>query len=69
MAEDGEKTQLERHEGSIAAPRLRRSHSSEKEIKHDTQSVKVDKHGYPLVPQPSDNQDGPLVNQKSVFVL
>ena len=29
--------------------------------KLDGEHVKVDKHGHPLVPQPSDNKDDPLV--------
>lgn len=31
--------------------------------KADTQNLKLDKHGYALSPQPSDNKDDPLVLQ------
>lgn len=67
MAENGEKAQLARHEESISPPGLPRSHFSEKDIKPDVQPVKLDKHGYPLVPQPSENPDDPLVD--SLLVL
>lgn len=33
----------------------------EEEKKLDAENVKLDKHGFPLVPQPSDNKDDPLV--------
>ena len=39
-----------------------------KEMKPDAQNVKLDKHGYPLVPQPSDNKDDPLVGIAGEFI-
>lgn len=32
---------------------------------HGESRVKLDKHGLPLVPQPTDNDDDPLVSQPS----
>lgn len=33
--------------------------------KASTQALKLDKHGLPLVPQPSDHKDDPLVSRNS----
>ena len=32
------------------------------DVKPEPQNLKLDKHGYPLSPQPSDNKDDPLVH-------
>ena len=59
---DDSKLQPVAHEEFTATP-----HDSDKDIinekgvqDHTMQNVKLDKHGFPLVPQPSDNKDDPL---------
>ena len=62
MADSGTKAEQAAHQESIARPGMPRANSSEKELKVGVPNEKLDKHGYPLVPQPSDNIDDPLVN-------
>ena len=57
----GTKAEQGTHEENGLSQSVRRTYSSEKELKPGTQRPKVDKHGYPLVPQPSENEDDPLV--------
>ena len=61
---EGSKSQPVTHEELTTA-----FHASDKDVpnKETTESesnlnVKLDKHGFPLVPQPSDNKDDPLVS-------
>jgi hypothetical protein len=50
----------------ILAPERQESFDEDKTTKSHPDDVKLDKHGLPLVPQPSDNQDDPLV--RSIIV-
>ena len=60
--DEGEKkAEQANHEENGLSPRLVRTNSSEKDLKPEPQHAKLDKHGFPLIPQPSDNKDDPLV--------
>lgn len=54
-----EKADIAIHEESTLTPTD--GHHQENEIKPSADELKLDKHGLPLVPQPPDNEDDPLV--------
>jgi hypothetical protein len=56
MDDVARKEQGTAHEESISPPV-----APQNDLKPDAEDVKRDKHGFPLVPQPSDNSDDPLV--------
>ena len=47
------------NEKTAAVERL--ASNQENGVKH-AENIKLDKHGYPLMPQPSDHKDDPLVS-------
>ena len=50
----------------VLAPERQESFDEDKTTKPHPDDVKLDKHGLPLVPQPSDNEDDPLVRSTRV---
>ena len=50
-----------KHEETVLSTDPRDSYNDDKETKPHPDDTKLDKHGLPLVPQPSDNEDDPLV--------
>lgn len=64
MAEENSKPQTVAHTESPPLEHDRPAGAlGEEEKKLDPEHVKRDKHGFPLVPQPSDNKDDPLVSR------
>ena len=50
----------------VLAPERQESFDVDKTTKPHPDDLKLDKHGLPLIPQPSDNEDDPLVRSTSV---
>ena len=46
-----------------------RDYNDDKETKPHPDETKLDKHGLPLVPQPSDNEDDPLVQSHTHHLM
>ena len=55
-----------KHEEKILSSNPRDSYNDDKETKPHPDDTKLDKHGLPLVPQPSDNEDDPLVTSPEI---
>jgi hypothetical protein len=64
--DESTKADAAKHEENVLSSYPRDSLNGDKETKPRPEDTKVDKHGLPLVPQPSDNEDDPLVKSHSL---